>query len=62
MQLEMGSATFSVALFGVSPNIGRTRFLSPSGALRRVLPARRRDADGRGRDDRAPQELTAASG
>src|SRR5207249_665023 len=49
-----GGATVPVALFGVSPNSWCGRFHSPFGAPRRVLPARRRDADGSGRDDRAP--------
>src|SRR3989441_11814838 len=51
MQLEQGSATVPVALFGVSPNSWCSRFHSPLGALRRVLPARRRDPDGSSRDD-----------
>src|SRR6266487_2456815 len=54
MRSEKGSATVTVALFGVSPNRWRGRFQSPSGAPRRVLPTRRRDADESGRDDRAP--------
>src|SRR5438552_18711356 len=53
--LMMGSATVPVALFGVSPNSGWGRFHSSIGAPGRVLPARRRDADESGRDDRAPQ-------
>jgi hypothetical protein len=48
---ETGSATVPVALFGVSPKRWAVRFNSPNGPPR--LPARRRDADGSGRDDRA---------
>src|SRR5437016_2746872 len=59
MQLAKGSATVPVALFGVSSNSWCNRFRSPFGALARVLPARRRDAGGSGRDDRAPHESTA---
>src|SRR5213079_612276 len=51
MQSEKGSATVPVALFGVSPNSWCGRSHSPFGAPRRVLPARRRDADGSGRDE-----------
>ena len=54
MQLEKGSATVPVALIGVSPNSGCCGFHSPFGALGRVLPAPRRDAEGGDRDGRAP--------
>ena len=60
MQSEKGSATVPVALFGVSPNSWCSRFHSPTGASGRVLPVRRRDADGSGRDDRAPHQSTAS--
>src|SRR2546427_7255171 len=50
MHSEKGSATVSVALFGVSPNSRRGRFHSPFSAPARVLPTRRRDADGSGRE------------
>ena len=62
MRSEKGSATVTVALFGVSPNRWRGRFQSPSGAPRRVLPTRRRDADESGRDDRAPHLQLHCSG
>src|SRR6266704_1480044 len=64
MQPEKGSATVTVALFGVSPNRWGGRFHSPIGAPRRLLPARRRDADGSDGDDRAPhlQLYRAGSG
>src|SRR5439155_10309118 len=62
MQSKKGSATVPVALFGVSPNRWSGRFHSPNGAPRRLLPARRRDADGSGRDDRAPQLQLHCSG
>ena len=51
-----------VALFGVSPNRWCGRFHSPFGAPGRVPPARRRDADRSGRDDRAPQLQLHRSG
>jgi len=53
----MGSATVSVALFGVSEQMGRQIPLTDwcAGAM---LHARRRDADGCGRDDRAPHPST----
>src|SRR6266487_7153202 len=54
MQSQKGSATVPVALFGVSPNNWCGRFHSPFCVPRRVLPTCRRDADGSGRDDRAP--------
>src|SRR5947207_3407600 len=54
MRLEKGSTTVAVALFGVSPNSWCGSFQSPFGAPARVLTTRRRDADGNGRDDRAP--------
>src|SRR6266702_4053273 len=60
MQLEKGSGTVPVALFGVSPNSWRSRSHSLLGALGRVLPARRRDAEGNSRDDRAPHQSTAS--
>ena len=50
MRSEMGSATVPVALFGVSPNRKDGRYQAPNGAARRLLPARRRDADRSGRD------------
>src|SRR5438309_11625388 len=62
MASEKGSATVPVALFGVSPNSWCGRFHSPFGASGRVLPARRRDADGSGRDDRAPHFQLHGSG
>jgi len=62
MQLEKGSATVPVALFGVSPNSRRGRLHSPLGAFGRVLPALRRNADGSGRDDRAPHLQLHRSG
>src|SRR5206468_12462769 len=58
--IENGSATVSVALFGVSPNSWCSRFHSPTDASGRVLPVRRRDAYGSGRDDRAPHQSTAS--
>src|SRR3989442_8997313 len=62
MHSEKGSATVPVALFGVSPNRWCGRFDAPYGAPRRMLPARRRDADESGRDDRAPQLQLHRSG
>jgi len=62
MLSEKGSASVPVALFGVSPNRWGGRFYSPIGAPRQLLPARRRDADGRGRDDRAPHLQLHRSG
>jgi len=62
MQSEKGSATVSVALFGVSPNSWCGRFESPFREQARVLPTRRRDADGNGRDDRAPHLQLHRSG
>ena len=62
MQSEKGSAIVPVALFGVSPNGWCGRFHSPYGAPMRVLPARRRDADESGRDDRAPHLQLHRSG
>src|SRR3989442_14719563 len=62
MQSEKGSATVRVALFGVSPNRKGGRYHSPIGAARRLLPGRRRDADGSGRDDRAPHLQLRRSG
>jgi len=62
MQSEKGSATVPVALFGVSPNSWCGRFQPPVGAPARVLPARRWDADGSGRDDRAPHLQLHRSG
>src|SRR6185369_9918482 len=59
IQTEKGSATVPVALFGVSPN---KWFYSPFGAPRRALPARRRDADESGRDDRVPHLQPNGSG
>src|SRR5947207_3067528 len=59
MQLEKGNATVPVALFGVSPDSWCGGFHSSFGASARVLQTRRRDADGSGRDDRAPHESTA---
>src|SRR5437773_10253546 len=60
IRLEMGSATVPVALFGVSPNSMCSRFHSPCGASGRVLATRRRDANGSGRDDRAPHPSNAS--
>src|SRR5882724_619014 len=60
MQVAKGSATVPVALLGVSPNSWCGRFHSPFGAPARVQPDRRRDADERGRDDRAPHQSTAS--
>ena len=54
LQLEKGSATVPVALFGVSPNRWPGKFHSLFDAQARVPPGRRRDADESGRDDRAP--------
>src|SRR5881397_1505704 len=62
MQSQKESATVPVALFGVSPNSSRGRFHSSFGASGRLLPARRRDADGSGRDDRAPHLQLHRSG
>src|SRR2546426_7954040 len=62
MHSEKGSATVPVALFGVSPNRWCGRFDAPYGAPRRMRPARRRDADEIGRDDRAPQLQLHRSG
>src|SRR5207302_4490225 len=53
MQWEKGSAAVPAALFGVSPNSWCGRFHSPFGASGRLQPARRREADERGGDDRA---------
>src|SRR3989442_20290 len=53
MPLEKGSATVPVALFGVPTNSWCSRFHSPFGASRRVLPARRRDTDGSSRETTA---------
>src|SRR5438034_10952835 len=53
MQSEKGSATVTVALSGFSPNSSCGRRHSPFGARGQELPARRRDADESGRDDRA---------
>src|SRR5437773_9784152 len=50
MQSDKRSATVPVALFGVSPNRWGGRLHSPIGASSRLLPARRRAADGSGRD------------
>ena len=61
-QSEKRSATVSVALFRVSPNSWCGRFQSPFGAPARVQPTRRRDADGSGRDDRAPHLQLHRSG
>ena len=60
LDIRTGSATVPVALFGVSPNSRCNLFRSPFGALGRLLPARRRDADGSGRDDRAPHQEARA--
>ena len=54
MQSEEGSPTVPVAQLGVSPNKWGGRFHSRNCAPRRLLPARRRDAYGNGRDDSAP--------
>jgi len=62
MQSEKGSAIVPVALLGVSPNGWCGRFHSSYGAPMRVLPARRRDADESGRDDRAPHLQLHRSG
>src|SRR5881396_1962129 len=62
MQSEKGSATVPVALFGVSPNSWCGRFHSPFGASGRLQPTRRREADERGRDDRAPHLQLHRSG
>ena len=62
MQPEKGSATVPVALFGVSPNSWCGKFHSLFGASGRALPARRRDADESGRDDRAPHLQQYRSG
>ena len=62
LDIRTGSATVPVALFGVSPNSRCNLFRSPFGALGRLLPARRRDADGSGRDDRAPHLQLHGSG
>src|SRR5437667_7071227 len=51
-----------VALFGVSPRSWCGRFHSPFRAPGRVQPARRRDADESGRDDRAPHLQMYRSG
>jgi hypothetical protein len=62
MQSEKGSATVPVALFGVSPNKWGDMFHSSNGVPKRMLPARLRDADGSGRDDRAPHLQLHRSG
>ena len=62
MQSKKGSATVPVALFGVSPNRWGGRLHTPNGTPRRLLLARRRDADGSGRDDRAPHLQLHRSG
>ena len=62
MQSEKGSATVPVALFGVSPNRFGGSLRSPNDAPTWLLRARRRDADGSGRDDCAPHLQRYRSG
>ena len=54
MQMKKGSATVPVAVFGVSPNTFHRPVPLTGWCASEDVSARPRDADGNGRDDRAP--------